>query len=117
MLTRVFLLVGFLAAAVNGMSYKAISFVCSLELQWLRAPLVKPSMLQLVSSKAMSGRWYARLAALAPLGVPVLAIWIRAARVAFAASCALLEGSVVVAVRRRCGLRGPMRATVAIGEW
>jgi len=117
MLIRVFLLVGFLVAVVNGMLYKIIPFVCSLELQRQKAPLVKPSTLQLVSSKAMSGQWYAHLVALALLGAPLLPILAQAARVAFAASCALLGWNVVVAARRHRGLRGPMRATVAIGEW
>lgn len=117
MLIGVLLLVGVLAAAVNGMLYKIIPFVCSLELQRQRAPLAKPSMLQFISSKAMNGQWYLHLFALALLVVStVLPVLAQIAGVAFAASCALLEWNLVVAVRRYRSLRDPRRASVAVDE-
>ena len=117
MLIGVLFLVGVLVAAINGMLYKIIPFVCALELQRQRAPSAKPSMLQFISTKAMNGQWYLHLFALALLlGSTVLPVLAQAAGLVFAASCAWLEWNLLEAVQRYRGFRGPVHAIVAVGE-
>ncbi len=116
-LIGVLILVGIFVAAVNGMLYKIVPFLCALELQRRKRPPARLGMLQFISSKAMNGQWWSYLLALALLvastGLPLLA---PAAGLAFAASCAWLEWNLTMAVRKHFSLTGPMRATAAVGE-
>jgi len=116
-LIGVLILIGVLVAAVNAMLYKIVPFLCTLELQRHKTPLAKPSMLQFISSKAMVGQWWLHLLALALLGASTqLPLLTATAGLVFAASCAWLQWNLVAALRKYRGLRGPMRASAAVGE-
>jgi len=105
-------LVGVFVSAVNGMLYKIVPFLCSLDLQRQSRPGKRgPSMMQLIPQRAMSGQLWLHLTA---LGLLLGAAWLPrltgAAGIAFAASCAWLQWNLARAVRRYLKLKDQIRA-------
>jgi len=116
-LLGVLLLVGVFVSAINGMLYKIVPFLCSMQLQRTgKLPHRKSSASHLISERAMQGQRWLHLAALAAL---LGAAWrpdlAGPAGIAFAASCTWLEGNLLIAVRRYRALIDPTRAAAAAG--
>jgi hypothetical protein len=113
----VLILVGVFVTAINGMLYKIVPFLCSLQLQRSgRLPLGRAGALRFIAAPAMTGQRWLHLAALVLLlGAPWLPRLAGPAGVIFAASCAWLEYNLVAAVLRYRALKGPVPAGAEAG--